>query len=229
MIVREFESREAWMNWRLGKITGSSLRETVNLREGGTKAGVWRTAAESIIGAAAIAEGELTAQQMMERGHELEPVAIRRFEEATGRNVRRGLIGWESEDDARMALSPDGMIGKAEAVEVKCLNSAKHLEAFVTRKIPKNTAGYEEQILQYFIVNKKLKKVHNVYYHPDFPANCDLFFITFTRKELQPEIDKILAAETDAVAKVREIVNAVTLYSPEEVAQMKQVREELLD
>src|SRR6185312_15387329 len=151
-------------------------------KDGLIKPAVYEIAAESIIGPAALAEDDLTASQWLERGHELEPAAIARFEHATGKKVSRGVFGWESDDDSRMAVSPDGPVGLTEAVEIKCLLSPKHLEALYTRAIPRNTAGYYEQVLQYFIVNKKLRKVHLCFYHPDFPRPLDFFVITFTRK-----------------------------------------------
>lgn len=228
MNIRVFETREGWLNGRLGKVTGSSLKETMNLRDGETKAGVWRAAAESIIGSAAIAEADLSSAQILERGHTLEPEAIKRFEKETGKKVKRGFILWEHDEDSRIAVSPDGMIGQTAAVEVKCLLSPKHTEALFNRKIPKNTGGYEEQAVQYFIVNEKLKTLYYVFYHPDFPAPTDFFYLTFTRKELKADIDRFLAAEREAVAKVREIVNALSLYSPEEMAKARAVREELM-
>jgi hypothetical protein len=228
MRVVQYETREAWLNARLGKITGSALKDVVNLRDGDTKAGVWATAAESIIGSAAIAENELTSAQTMERGHVLEPDAVRRFEKETGKKVKRGFLLWEREDDSRMAVSPDGMIGKTEAIEVKCLLSPKHAEALYSRAIPKNTGGYYEQVLQYFIVNEGLKTLYYAFYHPDFPAGLDFFFLTFTRKELAKDIEKYLVAEREAVAKVREIVNHLTLYSPDEVRKVEAAKAELL-
>ncbi len=228
MKVRIFESREAWLNGRLGKITGSALKETINLRDSATKPGVWRTAAESIIGSAAIAEDDLTSVQIMQRGHDLEPVAIARFEKEARKRVTRGLVLWESDEDSRMAVSPDGMIGKTAAIEVKCLLSPKHLEALYTKAIPKNTGGYEEQAAQYFIVHEKLKTLYYAFYHPDFPEGLDFFFLTFTRSDLQEDIERFSVAEREAAAKIREIVNAVTLYSPEEVAKVNAVKEELL-
>jgi hypothetical protein len=228
MKVRTFDSQEAWLNWRLGKITGSGVKDTVNLRDGAIKAGVWRAAAESIIGSAVLAEETLTSSQVMDRGHKLEPIALARFAKETGKKVDGGLIGWESDDDMRMAVSPDGVVGKTAAIEVKCLLSPKHVEALYTRDIPKNTGGYEEQLAQYFIVNEKLTKVYYVFYHPDFPAPLDFFYLTFTRKDLQKDIERILAAEREAVGLVRAIVNAVSLYSPEEIAKVNAVKEELL-
>lgn len=228
MKVRTFDSQEAWMNWRLGKLTGSRVKDAVNLRDGATKAEVWRMAAESIIGSAVLAEEALTSAQVLERGHTLEPIALARFGKLTGKKVDASLVGWESDEDSRLAVSPDGVIGKTEAVEVKCLLSPKHVEALYTRDIPKNTAGYEEQRLHYFIVNPKLRKLHHVFYHPDFPAPLDLFVITVTREELADEIARYEGLEREVVAKVRDIVNTLTLYGPDEAMKMQAVHEELV-
>jgi hypothetical protein len=222
----KFESREEWLNWRLGKITGSVVKQAVNLKEGGTKPGVYRAAAESLIGSAAIDADDY--EDPMERGHRLEPVALDRFEKETGKKVKRELVGWERDDDSRMAVSPDGVIGKTAAVEVKCLAIGKHLEALYTQNIPKNTAGYEEQLAQYFIVNKALKTVYYVFYDDRFPAPLDFFYLTFTRKDLKADIAMLEALERDAVSKVREIVNAVSLYSPGEIAAVERRKQELL-
>lgn len=232
-LVREtvYEDREGWLNGRLGNVGGSSLKEVVNLRDGKTKSAVWKIAAESIVGSAAIAEGDLSSSQVMARGHELEPVAIKLFEKATGKKARtNGIVIWSRGDDKRITVSPDAPLGKGmtEALEVKCLLSPKHLEAAYKQAIPDNTAGYEEQKLQYFIANPKLKKLYWAFYHPDFPAGLDFFYLTFTREELADDIEKYLDLERDVTARIREIVNAVTLYSPDEIAKVNSAREELL-
>lgn len=225
MNIRRFEDREAWLVSRLGKATGSIARDLVGPTRGeGTKPAIYRLAAESLIGSAAIDDDE----HAMERGIRLEPVAIARFEKETGKKVDTSLMLWERDDDSRIAVSPDGMIGKTAAIEIKCLASAKHVEAMATGRIPKNTAGYEEQMLQYFVVNEKLTKLYYGFYDDRFPAPLDFFYLTFTRKELQPQIDALLAVEREAVAKVREIVNRISLYSPTDIAKINAVKEELL-
>lgn len=228
MIERTFDNREEWLNFRLGKASGSDLKKLATLRGDGTKPGVYRKAAESILGSHILAEDELTVGQVLQRGHDLEEPAITLFEKRTGKKVKRGLVVWESDEDPRMIVSPDGPIGKTEVVEVKSFLGPKHVEAIMTGDFPENTGGYEEQRLQHFIVNPKLKKHHTAFYHPSFPPPFDLFIVTRTRKDLEADIEKFHHAEKEAVAKVREIVNALTMYSPEEVARMRQVREELL-
>lgn len=229
VVEREFESEEAWMVWRLGKGTGSTIHKMVSKTSDATKEGVWHAAAESIIGTAILAEEDLNVAQVFERGHRLEIPAIKRFEEETGKKVRRRLVGWENPYDSRIAISPDGTIGKTEAVEVKCLLSPKHVEALFTQKIPKNTAGYEEQRLHYFVTNPDLRTLYHIFYHPDFPKPLDLFILKSTRQQLKEEIRAHEASTTCAVKRIREIVNKLTMYSPGEIRMMQEAQEELLE
>ena len=99
-----------------------------------------------------------------------------------------------------MTYSPDGLIGKTEGVEVKCLNSASHIEAWLTQKIP---SEYYFQTIQPFIVNPKLKTLYFCYYDPRIPAK-DFFYITIERDE--ETIAKYKERELKILAEVERIV-----------------------
>lgn len=190
--------------------------------KGARKIGSYQLVAESILGSAALAEEE----NQMERGTRLEPEAIERFRKETGKKVDASLLLWMREDDERIASSPDGQIGKTAAVEAKCLSAARHVEAKLTGKIPKD---YEPQARQYFVVNEKLKTLYFVFFDPRFPTGLDFFYIELHRKDIQAEIDELIEYQRAEIKWVREQVNRLTLYSPEEIAQAEKVREELLD
>jgi predicted phage-related endonuclease len=96
--------------------------------------------------------------------------------------------------------------GEDSAVEVKCLNSASHIEAYLTQEVPKE---YEFQILQYFIVNEKLQKVYMVFYDPDLSVK-QFFFIEITRESVQEDIDKYLEYQMQTLAEVNEIVTRLS-------------------
>ena len=136
----------------------------------------------------------------MERGSRLEKEAIERFEKETGNKVDGSLLLWTRDDNQNIAISPDGVvIGKKssdeEAVEVKCLSASRHIEAYLTKAIPDD---YEYQVLQYFIVNDHLKKLHFIFYDPRFATfsdpkrvTLDYFVIEVNRKEVQAEVHEI--------------------------------------
>lgn len=197
--------KEAWLNERLGKITGSKLKDIISTR--GRKIGSYQLVAESILGSAALAE-EFTPMEAMARGQELEPVALERFRKEAKKKVDGSLLMWISDEDGRIAASPDGVIGKTAAVEVKCLSSAKHIEARLTGNVPDE---YKWQVAQYFIVNKQLKTLFFVFYDDRFPAPLDFFYLTLTRKDYKEEIEAWAEYEREELKWVRDSVNSLTL------------------
>lgn len=201
MITKQFQNREDWLLARKGKITGSRLKDLIVKRGTGEKKGFYELIAERI----AIDPGE---ENPMERGQRLESEAIDRFIKETGKVVDTSLLMWFREDNESIAISPDGVIGDTEAVEVKCLSSASHIEAFLTNKIP---SDYEYQAIQYFIVNEKLKKLYFVFYDPRVPCK-DYFVIEINRKDLEDDIKFCLDSEIDKMNRIEEIVNKLTNF-----------------
>jgi len=147
-------------------------------------------------------------ENVMDRGIRLEEEALKRFEKEISRKVDSSLVLWISEDDENIAVSPDGMIGKTEAVEIKCLNSATHIEAWLTQKIPKE---HYFQIIQYFIVNLKLKTLYFVFYDPRIPAK-DFFYFTIKRKEVEADVKKYKALQLEAIKEIEKITLELTNF-----------------
>lgn len=198
MKVIKFDEESKWLDYRKGKITGTRLKDLILKRATKPKKGFYEIIAERI----ALPP---TNESAMDRGHRIEEEAIERFEQESGKKVNKDLVIWEREDDSNIAISPDGYIGKIEAVEVKCLNSASHIEAWLTQEIP---SEYEAQVIQYFIVNDSLKKLYFVFYDPRMPK--DIFWIEVTRKEVQEKVEEYLDLEKEALAKIKEIEDQLT-------------------
>lgn len=199
MKVQKFEDLDSWMIARRGRITGSRLKDLIVKRGTEKKIGFYELIAERL---GIPADGEAA----MDRGHRLEAEAIEAFEKETGKKVDTSLLIWSHDDNEAIAISPDGVIGKTEAVEVKCLSSARHIEAVLTEKVPKE---YEYQILQYFIVNDKLKKLYMVFYDPRLIAK-PFFMLEIKREDLQEAVDAMLAEERTILAEVETIVNKLS-------------------
>lgn len=199
MITKTFQSREEWMVERRGKITGSRLKDIVVKRGTGRKLGFYELIAERL---ATVPDSE----NPMDRGTRLESEALERFAKETGKKVDTSLLIWEREDNESIAISPDGTIGSKEAVEVKCLGSARHMEAWLTKEVPDE---YEYQKIQYFVVNDKLQTLYFVFYDPRIPVK-DYFVLEFHRKDLQEKVDEMLEYQKNTLVEVDEIVNALT-------------------
>jgi len=194
-----YENREEWLNARRGKITGSRLKDIVVKKGTGKKIGFYELIAERL----GIPADDENA---MARGTRLEEEAVAKFVEETKKKVNTDLVIWQRDDNESIAISPDGFIGKTEAVECKCLSSARHIEALLTQKVPDE---YEYQVLQYFIVNDTLKTLYVVFYDPRLLAK-PFFYLTVNRADIKEDIEHYLDYQRKTLEEVNEIVNKLT-------------------
>jgi predicted phage-related endonuclease len=202
MKTQIFETREEWEQARRGKITGSRLGDMTLKQSKAKKIGFYELIAERL-GIPADDEDS------MQRGTRLEPEAILMFEQETGHTVDRRRKLWMRDDNESIAISPDGDFNDEEdAVEAKCLASSRHIEAYLTQKIPKD---YEYQRTQYFVVNDKLKRLHFAFYDPRLIAK-PFFIITVHRHEIEKEIMEAIALERDILTEVTSIVNQLSNF-----------------
>lgn len=202
MEVTSYENREDWLAGRRGKITGSRLKDIVVKRGTGKKIGFYELIAERL---GIPADGE----NAMDRGTRLEAEAMETFEKETGKKLDTSLVIWSREDNKNIAISPDAVVEgskNTEAVEAKCLSSARHIEALLTQKIPDE---YEFQKLQYFIVNEELETLYFAFYDPRLLAK-PFFTIEVSREEVQKEVDEYLEYEKNVLEEVKEIVSQLT-------------------
>lgn len=200
MKIETFEDRYSWLEARRGKITGSRLGDVYSPK-GLKKVGFYEVIAERL----GISDDSETP---MERGVRLEGEALAEFEKATGKTLDKSKVLWMRDDNESIAISPDASIGTKEAVEVKCLASARHIEALLTGKVPKD---YEYQRLQYFVVNDELEALHFAFYDPRLYAK-PFFIITTTRAEIKDDIVSMLAYERDTLTEIDEIVNRLSNF-----------------
>ena len=193
MKVQKFNDEQKWLAAREGKVTGTYLGKIISQKNDKPKAGFYQLIATRL---ALPSNGE----NVLDRGRRLENEAMARFEKETGKKVNKDLILCISEENENMAYSPDGLIGKTEGIEVKCLNSASHIEAWLTQKIP---TEYYFQTIQPFIVNSKLKTLYFVYYDPRIPAK-DFFYLTIQKDD--ETVAKYKAEELKVLKQIEEIV-----------------------
>lgn len=201
MKIKAFENEELWMDARLGKITGTRLEKITEKRGGAKKIGFYELIAERLC-------EKPDDEDPMKRGKRLEPEAIKLFAKKTKKKVNTDLVIWERDDNENIAISPDGSISNIEAVEAKCLASARHIEAYITNKIPKD---YKFQTLQYFIVKDTLEILHVIFYDPlNMVKKMKCFVIKVNRKDIEKEIKEYLEYQRKVLKEVNEIVLKLT-------------------
>lgn len=131
-------------------------------------------------------DDEAKFRSAMDRGTELEDEACMAFASEFDKELL--VVGCiVSDADPRVINSPDRLVkpkGRSkiyrEAVEAKCLSSAKHLMAFFERKVPEE---YWTQKVQYFVTNERLETLYWVFYNPRVPM-LPMFTLVIKREDL---------------------------------------------
>lgn len=182
-IIQVDQNTPEWLEARKGKITGSKLKDIVVKRGNGKKIGFYQLIADRL----AIDEAPIDPRQ---RGHSLEHEALEMFEQQTGTQVNKDVGICVSDINEAIAISPDGLIADEDgvyrsAVEVKCLGSARHIEAVLTDELPDE---YQFQALQYFIVIDELEVLYFTMYDPRVVAK-PLHIIQLAREDYEADIE----------------------------------------
>lgn len=129
------QGSDAWKEMRLGRATASRISDIVAKTKTGPSASranyMAELIAERLTGNAA--EGFTNAA--MQWGTEKEPEALAAYEFLTNAEIER--VAFVPHPTIAMSgASPDGLAGRDGLVEVKCPNTATHLEALLGGGVP---------------------------------------------------------------------------------------------
>lgn len=198
MNIEKYTTEDEWLNGRLGKITGTTLKDLIKNRN---KQLFYKKIAEKIA-----VEEDINISPI-DRGKELEKEAIFLLQKDINKTFNTDLVIWSREDVKEIAISPDGFLDNLkEAVEVKCLNSAEHIQAIIEKRYPPK---YHYQVLQYFIVNEKLEKLYFVMFDPRVKIKEYIKFI-INREDIQNEINETMEYEIQKIDEINNIVKNLT-------------------
>lgn len=160
------QGTEDWHWLRMGRIGSSEA--SVLLVDGKSKSGLG-TGAISLLfeKAAEILTGEVGTDYIsedMQRGSELEPFAVKEYENQLLQKVDR--IGYVSDGDY-FGYSPDGFIGDDGLTEFKCPSAKEFVRYAITKEVKKEYIGQ----MQWGLWITKRKWIDYVVFHPDFEKN----------------------------------------------------------
>lgn len=202
MQVIDVEQRsDEWLELRKGKIAGTTLGEIYSKR-GGRKIGFYQVVAERL-------SLDPDEENRMDRGIRLEEEAREMFESKTNKKVTEvGLC--VSDLNPAIINSPDGLIknrGKfTEAIEIKCLSPARHLQAVIENKVP---IEFESQMMQYFVVNDDLKTLYFVFYDPRV-LTVPYHVIEVHRKDVEEKIEFFKTFQLERLEEIDKIVEELS-------------------
>lgn len=192
--LTEDQRTEEWFKARLGRATGSRFKDVMTTIKSGEPAARknYRTelAIERLTGERL--EGFTTSA--MQWGIDTEPLARLQYELATGNQTEE--CGFFAHPTLMAGASPDGLIGEDGVLEIKCPNSATHVEALKKNDVP---YLYYWQIQgQMWITGRKYCDF--VSFDPRMPENAQLFI-----KRIERDDERI----SDLEATVKEFLESV--------------------
>ncbi len=119
-----------WYAARLGKVTASCFGKAIAGGQGKTR----KTYMIDLIAERMTEESQNGySNAVMQRGSEVEPEARLYYEQLNGCEVQQvGFI----ERDGDTGASPDGLVGPDGMIEIKCPNSATHIQYILDDRIP---------------------------------------------------------------------------------------------
>lgn len=184
---------EDWFAARLGKVTASRVADILAKTKSGYSASRDNYMAQLICERLTNTQAESFTNAAMQWGTEQEPFARAAYEVA--KSVLVEEEGFVPHPFITMAgASPDGLIGEDGLVEIKCPNTATHIDTLLTQTVP---AKYITQ-MQFQMACTGRKWCDFVSFDPRMPEKTRMFVKRVERDngfiaEMEQEIIKFLS------------------------------------
>jgi putative phage-type endonuclease len=196
---------DEWFAARLGKVTASRVSDVVARTKSGYSASRANYMAELVCERLTGKQGDSFSNAAMVWGTNTEPMARAAYEALEGILVEE--LGFVSHPTIEMAgASPDGLVGDDGLVEIKCPNTATHIETLLGAEIP---SKYVNQ-MQWQMACTGRKWCDFVSYDPRMPEDMQLFVKRLERSddtitELEREIEKFLSELEDKIVSLNKM------------------------
>lgn len=200
---------DEWYQARLGKATASNFYKIM----AGERYAGWKNYRAELVAERATGKrySELTGRDFttfeMQWGTENEPLA-RLYYTLRSKNMAEEC-GFFEHATLAAGASPDGLIGDDGILEIKCPNTATHIDTLRNRKVP--TLYYSQVQGQIWITGRKWG--HFVSFDPRLPENANFIMIHVDRDD--DYIAKLEAEITRFLQQVEQEAKFVTEYKGE--------------
>jgi putative phage-type endonuclease len=189
------QGTEAWLALRLGKVTASRVTDVIAKTKSGYGASRSNLMAELICERLTGRSADRFTNAAMQHGTEQEPNARRLYEFLKDVEVQQvGFVYHPSIADS--GASPDGLVGDDGLIEIKCPNSATHIETLLSGVVP---GKYVTQMQWQMACTGRIY-CDFVSFDPRLPAEMQVFIATVER-----DADFIAKAEGEVVAFLAEM------------------------
>ncbi len=201
-LIQAEQRSEEWFKARLGRATASRFNDIMARTRSGYGAQRKNYKAELVVETLTGTQNEFYASTAMQWGTDTEPVARLAYILETGNEVEE--TGFWLDDELGAGASPDGFVGEDGLLEIKCPNTATHLETLERKEVP---FQYRAQVQgQMWITGRKWCDF--VSYDPRLPENAQMIIIHVERddeyiKNLAQEVEDFMIEVVEQVEFVR--------------------------
>lgn len=193
------QGSEEWFAQRLGKLTASRMADVLATTKSGPSASRKNYLAQLVAERLTGQPAESFSNAAMEWGTSNEPLARAEYEILTDYSVEQ--VSFVDHPDIEWCgASPDGLVLDGGLVEIKCPNTATHIEYLLAGKPP--TKYQPQMLLQLSCTGRAWCDF--VSYDPRMPEEHRLFVVRF-----QPKREEILAVEQAAIEFLAEVEQTI--------------------
>ena len=200
---------EEWFAARLGCVTASRTADVMAKTKSGYSASRGNYMAQLITERLTGAKADGFSSAAMQWGTETEPQARAAYELMTGEDVLEdGFVAHPTIKG--FGASPDGLVGSDGLVEIKCPNSATHIDTLLSEKVP---TKYVTQ-MQVQMMCCQREWCDFVSFDPRLPGDMNFWMQRVwadeeRQKEIETEVRLFLLELEDKLQKLRDKFNAV--------------------
>ena len=197
------QGTEEWLAIRLGKVTASRIVDIVPGVKGKYLASRKNYMAELACEILTGKGSDNFVSGAMQWGTETEPLARSAYEAITGNMVAE--VGFIDHNTIEcFGASPDGLVDPDGSIEIKCPNTATHIETLTGSPVAR---GYVYQMQTVMLCGRR-KWCDFISYDPRLPDNLSIFIKRFQRDEtmiaeIKAEVEKFTNELNELLAKLR--------------------------
>jgi putative phage-type endonuclease len=192
---------DEWFTARLGKITASRINDVMaTIKSGGESSSRKNYRAQLVVERLTGQKADSYTNGAMMWGTEQEPFARQSYEFFTGNDVVE--VGFIEHPTIEMSgASPDGLVGDDGMIEIKCPNTATHIDWLLAGVVP---SEHVKQ-MQWQMECMDREWCDFVSYDPRLPVDLQLFIIRCERdyvllNEIRAAVIKLLSEVDEQVA-----------------------------
>jgi putative phage-type endonuclease len=198
---------DAWFEARIGKVTASRVADVIAKTKSGYSASRDNYMAQLVCERLTKQKAEGFTNAAMQHGTETEPLARLSYEVA--HNVLVDEVGFIPHPTIEMSgASPDGLVNDDGLIEIKCPNTATHIETLLSESVP--TKYYTQMQFQLACTGREWCDF--VSFDNRLPQELQLFVKRVPRDDtyirlMEAEIVQFLSELDDKINKLMKVKN----------------------